>query len=172
MLELVVVAADALEEVELLELAHRVAGASGVGVRRVPADGRSDAARLDDALFARPLADQLVVVGREAPCDLGDLGDLGDLRFLTEVLSRRWDLAAVTTGGDTGPSVDEVIAFGGAFRAGPLCQAGGFTGDGERSLHDRLADLGFRSAVRRPPAWRRGAGRFGHTVPAGVVSGR
>jgi hypothetical protein len=147
MLKLVVVAQNPGEEralVRLAELAREVEPDAEVVV--VPGAGRDLESRLDRALWERPLADRFVVVGRLGHCRPRDL------RFLCEVLLDERGLAAVTTGADLGPSIDDVVIFGGAFRTGPLCQAGGFTGDGRRSLHDRLESIGFRTAVLPEPA--------------------
>jgi hypothetical protein len=145
MLKLIVVGTDADDEQDLRAAHAAHHRAEGVEVRVLGGGHHQTVVEhLDDALFERPLADVLVVIGTEA-------SSVDEVEFLCSVLPDRWDLAAVTTGADLGPSVEDVVRFGGAFRVGPLCQAGGFVGDGLLSLHDRLAAVGFRSAVRAYP---------------------
>ena len=118
-----------------------------VQVRVLEPSDRPAAEVLDAVLSERPLADHLVVLGRSAASDVGQAS------FLCRVLRLRWDLAAVTFGTDDGGSdLDHLLAYGGAFRSGPVCQAGGFGGDGDPRVHDRLRGLGFTTKIRVPPA--------------------
>lgn len=122
-------------------------------------DGRMPVARLDAGVFTRPLPDRVIVVGRDRSCSPAELA------FMNTMLDLRPELSAVTAEACPGLEVAPLLATGGIFAAGPLCQAGGFAGDGRRSVRERLAAVGFASSVlpeppsvrldvRSTPAWR------------------
>lgn len=143
MLKLVVVARDRGEERSLIEMAKAAVPPDvAFGVSVVPRTGAiTFAERLDALLYDRPLAETMVVVDRDL------VGRPIDLRALIVAIQENSQVAAVMLGVDLGPSMEEVVSYGGAFRCGPLCQAGGFVGDGRRSIHSRLEGVGFRTAV-------------------------
>lgn len=149
MLEIVVVASGPWEQRRSPHLA-RVA-APGASVRLIRHDGGALADRLDEVLFARPLVDLLIVAGPTA------LARPGGIRAIIDVLRIDRSLAAVAIDAELGTEPADLLAAGAGFRAGPLCQAGGFTGDGG-ALHERLRRVGFPSAVLPAAAllgWRR-----------------
>lgn len=105
--------------------------------RLVPVDPWSSASeRLEAGLLLRPLPDQLIVVGRDPSFSPTEMC------FLSMLLDLRRDLGAVTADDDQRCSIDAVLEGGGAFRPGLLVSAGGFVGDGRRSVQDRLAAVG------------------------------
>ena len=145
MLKLVVVGSDPAERSELARMATAVSRSlPAADVRVVHSHGGpTHAHELDAALFERPLADLIVVLGRPGRTSVSGI------RSLCEVVHGRWDVAALTRRAGAGSDIEDVIELGGAFRSGPLCQAGGFVGDGRTPLDERLRALGFRSLVLR-----------------------
>ncbi|HSP01866.1 MAG TPA: hypothetical protein VLR27_00090 [Acidimicrobiales bacterium] len=125
-------------------------------------DGLLDVARLDAWLFTRPLPDRLIVVGRHPSCTPKELA------FLDTMLDLRPDLSAVVAAETSGPGVDALLAHGGIFRGGPLCQVGGFAGDGRRPVRARIEASGFRCSLLsdRPMMADGGLSRGMHPVPA------
>lgn len=142
----------ALEEMTSGDAAEIVVSPRGTGLHPV--------ARLDAGLFTRPLPDRLLVVGSDPSCSPAEMA------FLDTVLDLRPELSAATLDPVLSIDVESLLALGGIFRGGPLCQAGGFAGDGRRSIADRLAAMGFASAVLpgAPPVdiRPRPAGRWWH----------
>lgn len=147
MLKLVVVGTHPGERSELARTATAVSRSLPAADLRVTCshDGPTHAHELDAALFERPLADLIVVLGRPGRTSVSGI------RSLCEVIRGRWDVAAVTPRAVRGSGLEDVIEFGGAFRSGPLCQAGGFVGDGRTLLNERLDAVGFRSLVLGDP---------------------
>lgn len=144
MLRMLIVAGDATQEIEMVGRASAaldLVGRDGEVVRSPRHRGLVPVARLDVGLFTRPLPDRLVVVGRDQRCTPSALASM------LRTLDLAPDVCAVTQGGGRGPGVDSLLEAGGAFRGGPMCQAGGFAGDGRRGLAERLAQLGFSSIV-------------------------
>jgi hypothetical protein len=125
-------------------------------------DGLLDVARLDAGLFTRPLPDRLIVVGRHPSCTPKELV------FLDTMLDLRPDLSAVVAAEVSGPGIDALLAHGGIFRGGPLCQVGGFAGDGRRSVRSRIEAFGFRCTLLsdRPMLPEPDLSRGMHQVPA------
>lgn len=146
MLKLVVVGTHPGERSEVLRMARDVSESLPEARVRVTRshEGRTRAHELDAALFERPLADQIVVLGRPG------LTAVSDVRFLCEVIGQQQDVAVVMSSVAKGWDIEDIIAFGGAFWSGPLCQAGGFVGDGRTPLSERLDALGLRSLVLDP----------------------
>lgn len=106
-------------------------------VRLVPVDPWSSVdERLEAGLLLRPLPSRLIVVGRDPSFSPTEM------RFLSMLLDLRTDLGAVTADDDHLRSLDTVVERGGAFRPGLLVPAGGFVGDGRRSVQERLAAVG------------------------------
>lgn len=103
-------------------------------------------ARLDEGLFTRPLPDRLVVVGRHRSCTSAVIARLAGA---LDGPSASCAVTAVAppVAGDAG-----LLEMGAGFRGGPLCQAGGFTGDGRRDVHDRLVAIGFESIAVLAPS--------------------
>ena len=153
MLRLIVVAQEARGERDMVRRAESaLAGLGGSAAEVVVSprgDGRGAAARLDAAVFTRPLPDRVVVVGRDPSCSPAEIA------FLDTVLDLRPELSAATVAACPGADLAPLLVLGGVFRGGPLCQAGGFTGDGRRSVADRIEALGFASAVLPDPTQRR-----------------
>lgn len=154
MLRLLIVAEDARGERDMVGRAEAaladLAGVPDVEILVSPrSDGRLPVARLDAGVFTRPLPDRIVVVGRDRSCAPAELA------FLNTMLDLRPELSAVTAGRCPGQELGPLLALGGIFRGGPLCQAGGFAGDGRRSVQDRLTAMGFASTVlTEPPSLR------------------
>lgn len=154
MLRLLIVAEDAREERDMVGRAE----AALADLSRVPdaeivvsprSDGRLAVARLDAGLFTRPLPDRVVVVGRDRSCSPAELA------FLNTMLDLRPELSAVTAAPCPGLELAPLLEHGGIFGGGQLCQAGGFAGDGRRSVRERLTAVGFASAILpEPPSLR------------------
>lgn len=62
-------------------------------------------------------------------------------------------------------SDEELVMYGAAFRSGALCQAGGFVGDGHRSVRERLGAIGFGPVATLSPRPRPDAMRADRQVP-------
>jgi hypothetical protein len=130
------------EIVLILDAAPRAHGSLDRAVR---SDGRvraiscsepDDASRLDVGLFLRPLPVTVAVVGRSTRTVLPDMVPIYGLLLNAGI-------GAMTTGGDLGNEVRSFLEDGAVFGAGPLCVAGGFSGDPHRSVHERLDAVGF-----------------------------
>lgn len=121
-----------------------------------------DCARLDATLVRRPLAEVLVVVGQDPLSSPDEMG------LMLGLLSLRRDLAGIYCDGGDGSETDAILRQGGVFRTGPLCSAGGFLGDGLRSVHDRLISAGSDVVVLpgRSEAVTRHSGAHLSVVPA------
>lgn len=139
MLETVVVAAGPGEAEPLPRLAS--VAVPGATVRLLRHDGGPLAHLLDEVLFARPLVDLLVLAGATA------LARPDGIRAIVDVLRTDRTLAAVAIDAELGTEPDDLLEAGAGFRAGPLCQAGGFAGDHVDPLHVRLRRVGFPTAV-------------------------
>ena len=146
MLRLLVVAEDRVRERDMV----RRAAAAMAELSSVPdvevmvssrAGGLLPVARLDAGLFTRPLPDRVLVVGSAPSCSASELA------FLNTMLDLRPELSGVVAAACPGPGVGTLLTHGGIFRGGLLCQAGGFAGDGRRSVRDRLEALGSRCVV-------------------------
>lgn len=154
MLRLLIVAEDARQERDMVRRAESaLSDLSGVPDAEIlvssRTDGRLPVARLDAGTFTRPLPDRVVVVGRDRSCTPAELA------FLNTMLDLRPELCAVTAAACPGLELGPLLAHGGIFRAGPLCQVGGFAGDGRRSVRERLGGVGFASATMPEPPSRR-----------------
>lgn len=120
------------------DVVGRVARLAGPEIRRVSVPHAAPMVdRLEAGLLLRPLPDQLIVVGRDPACSSAEMF------FLSMLLELRPDLAAITTECEGPDATDGILRHGGAFRPGALLSAGGFIGDGERPLPERLVSLGY-----------------------------
>lgn len=140
MLRLLIVALDAGQEAEMVGRASDALDWLGPDAELLVAartPGVAAVSRLDGGLFTRPLPDRLLVVGRDVSCSPRAL------TLLNEALDVGPDLGAVMRCPGTRDGVHTALEYGGAFRGGPMCQAGGFAGD--RPFSDRLGDVGFPS---------------------------
>lgn len=161
-MRLLIVAEDAQQEAEmvwraraarrLLDGGPQIAVSPRHSGLRVPA-------RLDEGLYTRPLPDGLVVLGRHASCSSAVIARLA------AALQSRPDLCAVTAAATTLVSDEELVMYGAAFRSGALCQAGGFVGDGHRSVRERLGAIGFGPVATLSPRPRPDAMRADRPVP-------
>lgn len=140
MLRLLIVAQDAGQEAEMVGRASDALdwlGSDAEVLVTARTAGVAAVTRLDGGLFTRPLPDQLLVVGRDASCSPRAL------TLLIEALDVDPDLGAVMRCVGSRDDVHSALEYGGAFRGGPMCQAGGF--DGARPFTERLVEVGFAS---------------------------
>lgn len=110
---------------------------------RVHIDRRiGDLHMLDVGLYVRPLPAAVAVLGDrsswalDAALAMPTLIDAG--------------VGAVVPYGTCVEDVALLLRHGAVFAAGPLCAAGGFAGDGVRSILDRLGGLGYATVELAP----------------------
>jgi hypothetical protein len=104
-------------------------------VRLLVGHGWGAAHMLDVGLFLRPMPTMVGIVGTESDWSR-DL-TLVAPRLLTAGVGAAVRYEAI------GGGIEPLLRHGGLFAPGPLCAAGGFVGDGVRSIAERLESIGF-----------------------------
>lgn len=140
------------------QLAARIAASSGV--RLITGHGLDEAHLLDIGLHLRPLTTVVAVVGERSHW-------LPDVLVSFPLLMGA-EVAAAVPHDAHDLRVRGVLRQGGAFAAGPLCVAGGFSGDGQRPIAERLAALGYSTLEMPSSSSRYRARPHRDTLPVAV----
>lgn len=136
-------------------LATAIAASSGI--RHIAGHGTDEAHLLDIGLHLRPLPTVVAVVGDRSHW-------LPDVLISFPLLLGAKVAAAVAHDAHD-IRVRGVLRQGGVFAAGPLCVAGGFSGDGQRPIAERLAALGYSTLELPSSSSRYRARRHRGTLP-------
>lgn len=130
------------------------------GVRLVTGHGLDEAHLLDIGLHLRPLPTVVAVIGERSSW-------LPDVLVSFPLLLGA-EVAAAVPHDAHDIRVRGVLRQGGVFAAGPLCVAGGFSGDGQRPIAERLATLGYSTLELPSPSSGDRAGAHRGPLPVAV----